>query len=110
MGAENNNYHVKLADHRLLVFGGDQGSSSSSDVDNGGGVEEKRRSSSSSSSMSFVDCSRVVNGWNNERQLEDQGMWENSNMENNYSPFMDYGLEEIKQLISSNTCTTNVLF
>ncbi|CAK9323158.1 unnamed protein product [Citrullus colocynthis] len=110
MGAENNNYHVKLADHRLLVFGGDQGSCSSSDVENGGGVEEKRRSSSSSSSMSFVDCSRVVNGWNNDRQLEDQGIWENSNMENNYSPFMDYGLEEIKQLISSNTCTTNVLF
>ncbi|KAL4031842.1 hypothetical protein IC575_010134 [Cucumis melo] len=110
VGGENN-YHVKLGDRRLLVFGGDQGSCSSSDAEYGGGigVEEKRRSSSLSS-MSFVEWSRVVNGWNNEKQLEDQGMW-NSNMENNYStPFLDYGLEEIKQLISSSNCTTNVLF
>uniref|UniRef100_A0A0A0LE28 Uncharacterized protein n=2 Tax=Cucumis sativus TaxID=3659 RepID=A0A0A0LE28_CUCSA len=113
VGGENN-YHVKLGDQRsLLVFGGDQGSCSSSDAEYGGGigVEEKRRSLSSSN-MSFVEWSRVVNGWNNnEKQLEDQGMWNNnSNMENNYSPFMDYGLEEIKQLISSSNCTTNVLF
>lgn len=99
MGADqnNNNYHVK-AEHSLLVFGGDHASCSSSDAEYGVGVgigigvEEKRR-------MSFVECSSSVdNGWNNEKQLDD-GMW---NMETT-TPLMDYGLEEIKQLISSSS-------
>ena len=79
-----NNYDVK-SDHGLLVFGRDQPSCSSSDAEygNGGGIgveDEKKR-------MSFV------------KQFHDHDMWMEA------SPLMDYGLEEIKQLITSSSCS-----
>ncbi|KAG7028034.1 Transcription factor MYB36, partial [Cucurbita argyrosperma subsp. argyrosperma] len=79
-----NNYDVK-SDHGLLVFGRDQASCSSSDAEygSGGGIgveDEKKR-------MSFV------------KQFHDHEMWMEA------SPLMDYGLEEIKQLITSSSCS-----
>ncbi|XP_044473142.1 transcription factor RAX2-like [Mangifera indica] len=97
--------HFQVKDSASM-FGNDQAAASCSSSDASKELEYDYSGSGNSNTvqMGFQDCFYNTNGsWSDEQKPNINGDWDET-------PLMDYGLEEIKQLIRTSSCNNSILF